>query len=243
MAWYDDDEFYSLIEPGLCSSERLAIAPREVEAMLRLLELPPGARLLEMAAGPGAHAVAFAQRGMRVTAVDRTWWYLERASRAAQGAKVEVEVVKEDMRNFVRPRGFDAATCLDTSIGIFERAEDNLKAAGNIVLSLKPGGVALFEMIGRELIKGPRRDWVEVEGDFVLEEMTPTDGGTWVDRRLVAVRKGETKEMRISHPLYSGPDLRGLLLEAGFSSVELYGSYAGAQYDAQAESLIAVARN
>ncbi len=56
------------------------------------------------------------------------------------------------------------------------------------------------------------------------------------------IRDDEARRFRFRHWLYSGAELRALLAQAGFSSVELYGDFTGAEYGPDAKRLIAVAR-
>jgi hypothetical protein len=50
-----------------------------------------------------------------------------------------------------------------------------------------------------------------------------------------------TRRVETIHWLYSGVELRRLLARAGFDEVRLHGNFEGGDYDADAETLIAVA--
>jgi hypothetical protein len=54
--------------------------------------------------------------------------------------------------------------------------------------------------------------------------------------------KVETIDRSFVLRLYSATELRALLLQAGFSTVELYGSLEGGRYDRNAIGLVALAR-
>jgi len=61
--------------------------------------------VLELACGPGRHALEFARRGYRVTGVDRTARYLETAREKAGEEGLDVEWVEADMRTLRRRAG------------------------------------------------------------------------------------------------------------------------------------------
>src|ERR1700680_3645205 len=68
----------------------------EVEALSRLLP-PSPARILDVACGPGRHAVRLAGRGHRVVGIDSSTSFLETARGAAADLGVEVEFIQADM--------------------------------------------------------------------------------------------------------------------------------------------------
>jgi len=223
-----------------------------VAALTALLGLPSGARVLDLAAGTGGHAVELARRGLRVTGVDRTKSFLDRAEKAASEAAVQVEWVEADMREFVREGGFDAILNLYTSFGFFEDEGDDERVVKNARRSLVPGGVLMLEMISKELVASSFRDryWIEVDGALFLEERKVSRDWEWLESRWLIVNPvaaspplvHDRREFRVRHRLYSGAELRTLLGEAGFENVELFGSFDGAAYDRSARRLVAIAR-
>ena len=64
---------------------------RELDRMEHALALRPGARVLDAGCGTGQYAIAFAERGYRVTAVDLAPEMIERARKRAEAHGVEVE--------------------------------------------------------------------------------------------------------------------------------------------------------
>lgn len=242
--WGDEEELWELAAPAVFAADRTTDARRDVDAVMRLLALQRGARVLDMCAGQGRHAIELAQRGMRVTAVDRSRTYLDVARESARAAGVELELVREDMRRFVAPQTFDAALNLYTSFGYFDGEEENRRVASNMRASLVPGGGAVFELRGKEVLaaKGATLSWTEAGGVLLLEEPRVGPDWEWVEYRFVLVREGVTRRYRVRHRLYSGVELRMTLHAAGFVDVTLYGGFDGRPYDDHAELLVAVAR-
>src|SRR5262245_5505884 len=144
-AWYEDDAFWETFGPWMFSVESFARTEAQVDAIVSLMRLEAGALVLDLCCGVGRHAIALARRGCRVTGVDRTVAYLDQARERARAAGVEVELVRSDMRAFVRAEAFDAAVNLFTSFGYFDDPLDDLRVARNVAASVRPGGRALFE--------------------------------------------------------------------------------------------------
>jgi SAM-dependent methyltransferase len=242
--WHEQDAFWETMP---MFSERLwEIAPQQVDAILSLLGLEPGAAILDLPCGVGRHSLELARRGYRVTGVDRTEAYLETARQKAAAEGLDVEWIQSDMRAFVRPEAFDVVLNLFTSFGYFEDPAEDRRVAENLCRSLRPGGVMVMEMMGREVLARifVPRDWQELpDGTLFLQERQVVRDWSWMENRWILVKPdGKRSEYMVSHRLYDGVGLRALLLEAGFAEVELYGGIEGTPYDTEAKRLAAIAR-
>src|SRR5271168_3891238 len=87
---WDTDYYHSI-------SERYY--DRAIPTMLRLMEVEPGARVLDAGCGPGVHSVRVARAGFRVCAVDFSQTMLQEAQSrvATAGLSPAVEFRQEDL--------------------------------------------------------------------------------------------------------------------------------------------------
>jgi len=115
--------------------------------------IQPGMLVLDLACGRGCHAIAAAQRGARVIAIDRDEDRLRDAERAARKANVTVQWVKADLTRDELPEGpFD----LVMQFNYLDRAR-----LPDILATVKPGGYFEAETFlerQRELGWGPTSD-------------------------------------------------------------------------------------
>lgn len=81
---------------------------QEIPFLLELLDLPPGARVLDVGCGPGRHAVALAQAGLAVTGIDVSRRFLEIAAQRARDAGVGAAFFDVDARQMPFDDEFDA---------------------------------------------------------------------------------------------------------------------------------------
>jgi SAM-dependent methyltransferase len=243
--WFEDDSFWANFESVMFTAERVKAARAEVDSLLALMDLRPGAKILDLPCGVGRHALEFARRGFHVTAVDRTSRYLDAAKHHAAQEGLSIDFVQSDMREFERPNFFDGAINLFTSLGYFEDDSDDLMVARNFASSLKSGARLIVDMNGKELLarKFSERDWHrQPDGSLMLEERKVLGAWERIENRWILIRGADRIERMFIVRLYSGTELTALLKRSGFSEVAIHGSLAATPYDQNAERLVAVAK-
>ncbi len=243
--WWRDKSFWEDFAPLMFDNERLDSAREETEGIIRLSGAQAPQKILDVGCGPGRHALQFALRGYKVTGVDIQESYLADARKKTEQLSEPPVFINCDMRTFQSEEQFDGAVSLFQSLGYFENTEEDLAVCRNVFNSLKPGGWFLLEMDGKEALAGnfEERNWFERSGKLILLEYAVE--GAW-DRLWNHWRyrdeKGRWYECNFSYRLYSAVELGMLLEQAGFSSVEFFGSFSGRPYDHTAEKLVALAR-
>jgi SAM-dependent methyltransferase len=233
--------------PFMFPEERFRLGEQEVDKVARLAGMAEQAdrAVLDLCCGPGRHSVPLAQRGMRVTAVDRTRFLLERARERAHQTGLLVEFVEADMRDFRRPGAFDLALSLFTSFGYFDQREEDLRVLRNLQASLKSDGVLVIDVVGMEWLARhfqQTRSRSLPDGTLLVERSKVVDDWTRIENEGILVRDGRASTFRFRLSVYSGQELKDWLAGASFAEVTLYGDLDGAPYDREASRLIAVAR-
>ena len=242
--WHEKDDFWHTTAEYLFSERRWQAVPAELDHVVKLLELEPGAKVLDLCCGVGRHSLELARRGFRVTGVDRTEAYLEQAERRARAEGLDIQFILEDMRTFCRPDAYDAILNLFTSFGYFEDQEDDRRVTANMYRSLVPGGSLLMDLQGEEVLARIFREnnWSEEDGVLFLEERAVSQNWSWIENRWIIIEDGKRKDLYLSHRLYSATELTGLLVSSGFAHAEAFGDLAANPYDHTAKRLVVVAR-
>src|SRR3954452_7525693 len=93
----------------------------EADFILKMLQVPPPARLLDVPCGGGRHSLALAARGYRMTGVDLSSDFLA-AARAQAAANSAVTWEQRDMRDLPWPEAFDGAFSFGNSFGYADEA-------------------------------------------------------------------------------------------------------------------------
>ncbi|GAA3853854.1 class I SAM-dependent methyltransferase [Saccharothrix violaceirubra] len=239
MHWYEDDGLWVGFADVMFPARRVAEAARLV-AESPLLRTDPGARVLDLACGPGFHVVPLARAGADVTGVDLSTAMLDRAAKACAEAGVTARLVRADMLHHVEPDTYDLVVNMYTSFGYFTDPGDNLAVLRNAHDSLVPGGKLVLDMMGKEIFAGwvGRPQAVDVEGGTAFLRDTVLDDWTRVRTDWTLVRGDEVRRASIVSALYSAAELRALFETAGFGEVEVYGDFDLSPYDNHARRLI-----
>lgn len=109
--------------------------------MIRALNLPPGARVVEFGPGWGHSTIALALLGMQVTAVDIEPNFCEVIRSRAARDGVEIEVIQSDFfwaETVTEP--YDAAIFFEC----FHHCDDHLRLLRALHTAVKPGGKVYF---------------------------------------------------------------------------------------------------
>ncbi len=240
--WHEDDEFWEPLTDIMFSEKRWEEIPKDIIDIIQLLDIELGSHILDLCCGVGRHSLELARRGYRVTGVDRTNKYLDIARQKAADDNLNLEFLEGDMRTFSRLDTFDAAINLFTSFGFFEDPEEDKQVVMNVYNSLKPGGVFLMDMGGKEVIARifQERDWrEEPDGTLMLQHRTVTKNWSWLENLWIRITpEGKRHEHMVSHRIYSAAEIKKLFEECGFQDVQIFGNFEGTPYDQEARRLV-----
>ena len=201
----------------------------EADFFERLLDVRPGARLLDVPCGDGRLALELARRGYRVTGVDISRDFLAAARESAASRGLAVEWRQSDMRDLPWREEFDGAFCGGSSFGYLGDAGDR-SFLEVVARALKPGaGFVIDAVKAAEAILPQSRDHYEMEvGDIRFVADNRYDEATgWMQNRYTVTR-GDQNEVRLArHRIYTCSEVVSMLERAGFARIEFFGSLSG----------------
>lgn len=155
-------DWYKYWDLGIKNMSWVEGTKREVDFLIKNLNLSGSERILDLACGFGRHSLEFAKRGFKVVGVDITPAFIEDATKNAQSNKLDADFICSDIRDIDYHEEFDVVLNLaDGAIGYLENDEENLKIFDKISSALKPGGKHFMDICNREHAEKyfPNRDW------------------------------------------------------------------------------------
>ncbi len=266
--WFQDEAFWDQFAPIMFDEQRWAEVPAVADGIESLYQAlsasvvelaatagagspakqDPARRktlsVLDQCCGLGRLTVELALRGHQLTGVDITPSYLEAARESAADEGLTAEWVLSDVRRFHRPDSYDLVLNLYTSFGYFDNPSDDRDVAANAYRSLVSGGVYIIETLGKEIAVRDftEGEWFERAGAVVLTEFEPMNDWEFLKNRWILLKGAKRFERTFKQRLYAATELRRLLLEAGFSSVAVFGGWDRRPYDRNAQTLIVVGK-
>jgi SAM-dependent methyltransferase len=221
-------------------------AEKQVDWLVRELDLKPGMRVLDLCCGQGRHAVPLAKRGLRVSGLDLSEALLARAAEAAKAAGVTVDLVRRDMRDIPWVGEFDAAVNLFTAFGYFEDDRENLRVLEGAARALKPGGRFVIDFINYPWIirHFAPKDWSPGEGGLLFLQSRSIDWKNgMLDLEFSYLEKGgAASSTRSRLRLLMPHELVDWLRRADFEVQSLHGDLDGRPHGIDTPRVVVVCR-
>lgn len=116
------------------------------DAYQRYAQQPGPNSVLDLACGPGYHAISFAARGARAVGLDLRPEMLELGEQKASAKGVQVEWIAADMRTFKLSEPVDAAFIMFDGIDALLTDEDLIEHFQAVAHNLTPGGIYIVDL-------------------------------------------------------------------------------------------------
>ena len=242
MGWwktYFDDNYLKLY---LYTENK---APYQVEGILRMLNIEPPSKILDLCCGFGRHSLVLASKGYNVTGLDLSEKYLQEARQKAESMRVNLELEKRDMRDIQFFDEFDAVVNLYTAFGFFDTESEDMLVLQGVARALKPNGQFLIDTINRDYVTHSQQtqSWSIDNCSVILEERV----FDFFKSRLEIIHhliddKGSKRKLESSYRLYTLKEMLDMFNQAGLTLTDIYGDFDGSHYAANSPRMILVAR-
>ena len=227
-AMYDEDYLYFFASSRAAAPTHGPVvgtaytSASAVDLVWQLLDLRPGMSVLDLACGHGVLANALAARGCRVTGLDSSAVFLERARADAAGA----EFVAGDMRALPAWTGrFDRVVNWTSAFGYFDDGTNRMVLA-EMARVLKPGGRVAIDLdnLTRFLTSyTPSRITASRGNDLLVDHNSVDPLTARFEVRRTVVRDGRARSLTFVKRLFGFPELRDWCSAAGFAVVAGHG--------------------
>jgi SAM-dependent methyltransferase len=207
---------------------------RDAALIAQLVGPIDGLAVLDAPCGHGRMSRRLAAAGARVTGIDRSEVFLERARADASAERLAITYQPGDLRSLpVQDGCFDVALNWYTSFGYFDD-DGNARALGELHRALRPGGRLCLEVMNPAAVirsvsarSGtlPSVTW-QGEDHMIDETSIDLERGLAQTRHSIT-RHGRTRTLRYSLRFMFPTELRALLHQVGFGGVRMVSESGG----------------
>ena len=197
----------------------------EVDFLITDCKLNAGSSVLDIMCGYGRHSLELARKGIKVTAVDNLYDYINEIKEKAEAEKLPLRPLFADVLEMRLDQQYDVAICMGNSLQAFDE-KDLVKLLSKVSLHLRPCGKFLINTWSITEIASQQfkeRSW----GRF-NEFLFLTDSKFFVSPARIEVisiiinDKGEKEEKMSIDYLFSLNELESILSKTGFRVKEIY---------------------
>ena len=219
----------------------------EVKGIIKVLDLKPKSKILDIPCGYGRHSIELAKKGYVVIGSDLNRKHLSIAQREARKNFVKTSFIKENMIDIAYRNEFDAVINMFYSFGFFKTDQENLKVLQNFFKALKPKGKFLMHTdvnIPRILAGKYKTDETRklVSGDSLkigdkYNSTTKRIEGFWI----LKSKNGKEIKKDYSVRVYTKNEFIKLCKQAGFRFCKAYSDWDKKPYSKDSEDMMIVA--
>ncbi len=205
---------------------RYAETAAEVDALVRLLDVAPGAHVLDVPCGFGRFAGPLHQRGFRVTGID----FSPEQIGLARARNPGPEYVVGDMAQ-PPPGPYDALINTFTSFGYGATPVDDARVLRAWYDELRPGGVLVMETADLERARtllGGDASGAPADGPGahnVVGDVEERQSVDWDAHVLINRYRAGDRYVEVRTRLYTREQLVRMLNGVGFGEVRCYGGF------------------
>ncbi len=223
-------------------------ARREVGRILEVLQLPIGARILDVPCGQGRHSALMAEAGYQVDGLDYSA-HLLRHARAAGPARPgrAPRYRRGDMRALPREwtARFDAVVNVATSFGFFAHPADDARTLQQFARALRPGGLLVWHGANRDgvMARFLSRDWWPTSDGALIghrRRFDPLSGVLTVDTAWRGPAGSGERSYRLR--LYTATRLAEMLADVGLIVEQAFSGWMDRPLSRRAGEMLLVAR-
>ncbi len=208
-----------------------ASADQEIHNLLERLPIKREGRVLDLCCGSGRHSRALVKRGYEVVGIDLSSVLLEQAE--LLNDPQQVTYYQYDMRDIPFESEFDIVVNLFTSFGYFSDDQESAQVVKNMAKALRSGGEVVIDYLNPSYVKEhlvPKSER-EANGLLITERRRLEDGFV---KKEISIHDAEEREPRIYQEqvrLFELEQMMGMLEDAGFIKIQVFGDYAFQPYD------------
>jgi 2-polyprenyl-3-methyl-5-hydroxy-6-metoxy-1,4-benzoquinol methylase len=211
-----------------------------VQLVVNNIEVSKVTTVLDMAAGSGRHAVIFAREGFEVTAVDLSENLLSIGKKYAENENIKIEFVHSDIRQFSPNIKYNLILNLFTSMGYFEKDEENYFILSKAYELLENNGYFVLDYFNKSYVENNLVPSTIDEFDGSVITQNRFIEGERIIKEITIENKGKINKYFESVRMFSKDELINMLQKLGFRIIKIFGDFKGNSFELESSPRIII---
>jgi ubiquinone/menaquinone biosynthesis C-methylase UbiE len=211
-----------------------------VELVIKNIDVSKVKNVLDMAAGSGRHAIIFTEKGFNVTAVDLSENLLSIGKKHAENENVKIEFVHSDIRQFDPDIKYNLILNLFTSIGYFEKDEENYFILSKAYKLLENNGYFVLDYFNKSFVENNLVPSTVDEFDGSVITQNRFIEGQRIIKEITIDNKGKINKYFESVRMFSKDELINMLQKLGFRIIKTFGDFKGSSFELESSPRIII---
>ncbi len=224
--WFNTEEYLNVYQHRNESD-----AEEHIKLILENVNIPSGAKVLDMACGAGRHAIILARKNFDVTAVDLSENLLSIAKKNTYVENLKINFVHSDIRNFKSDNKFNLVLNLFTSFGYFESDEENFSVLQKAYDLLVEDGFFVLDFFNsRYLQQNLVESSEEILGGVKIHQFRKIKENR-VTKEIVITKNGNLSQFEESVRMFTKDELVNAIQNIGFDIYKTFGDFLGNKFE------------
>jgi ubiquinone/menaquinone biosynthesis C-methylase UbiE len=211
-----------------------------VQLVIDNIDVSKVKNVLDMAAGSGRHAIIFAEKGFNVTAVDLSENLISVGKKNAESENVKIEFVHSDIRHFDPNIKYHLILNLFTSIGYFEKDEENYFILNKAYNLLENNGYFVLDYFNKSFVENNLVPSTVDEFDGSVITQNRFIEGKRIIKEITIDNKGKINKYFESVRMFSKDELINILQKLGFRIIKTFGDFMGNSFELESSPRIII---
>ena len=211
-----------------------------VQLVIDNIDVSKVKNVLDMAAGSGRHAVIFAKEGFNVTAVDLSENLISVGKKNAENENVKIEYVHSDIRHFNPNIKYHLILNLFTSIGYFEKDEENYFILNKAYNLLENSGYFVLDYFNKRFVENNLVPSTVDEFDGSVITQNRFIEGKRIIKEITIDNKGKINKYFESVRMFSKDELINMMQKLGFRTIKTFGDFMGNSFELESSPRIII---
>lgn len=233
------------------ASRNMAFIDKSVDWIISEFHIGENSRICDFGCGPGLYTTRFAKQGARVRGIDLSKRSIAYAKKVSKASNLDIDYVCHDYLDYSDGKLFNLVTMIYCDFCALTSAQQKT-ALRKLYESLENNGVLIFDVCSinhyLSINEDSKYEFVLENGfwssnpHFIFHDTFKYEKEHVVLDKYAIIEEDQIREVYNWIKCFDLPNIKALLIENGFDSIDFYSNVCGDEYSSNSKEIGIVAR-